>query len=349
MDLTRVIQDVGAVSFIEDVRTGKVKSSFQMAMKTLFTIEKIVTDVNWASAKELKDCIRLFGSELRKADPTETVPWNIVLRSLKIIREEYQRLEGIEEDGDGIGMMQTIDQTQMFDFSKFPPELQLSIQDSLSECKAEICGSAENISKEAEKHINNDAVIMTLGRSKTVEAFLQKAAKKGRRFRVIVAECAPFCNGHEMAKSLAEYGIETSVIPDSSMFMKMSRVTKVIIGTHSVMANGGLKAVSGAYTLALAAKYFSVPLMVLAALFKYTPQYLVSHDQVAFNKSDSPEYLVPFENGDLVAQCDVLNPVFDYVPPELVTVLIAGNKEGHSPSYVYHKIATVYHRKDYLF
>ena len=40
---------------------------------------------------------------------------------------------------------------------------------------------------------------------------------------------------------------------------RMARVNKVIIGTHSVMANGGLKAICGTHTLALAAKHYSVP------------------------------------------------------------------------------------------
>lgn len=39
----------------------------------------------------------------------------------------------------------------------------------------------------------------------------------------------------------------------------MSRVNKVIIGTHTVMANGGLRAVSGSHIMALAAKHYSVP------------------------------------------------------------------------------------------
>ena len=45
--------------------------------------------------------------------------------------------------------------------------------------------------------------------------------------------------GHEMATSLAKVGIETTVITDSAVFAMMSRVNKVIIGTHTVMANGG--------------------------------------------------------------------------------------------------------------
>lgn len=65
--------------------------------------------------------------------------------------------------------------------------------------------------------------------------------------------------GHKLAADLAEAQISTTLIPDSAIFAMMARVNKVIIGTHSVMANGGLKAVCGTHTLALAAKHYSVP------------------------------------------------------------------------------------------
>lgn len=38
------------------------------------------------------------------------------------------------------------------------------------------------------------------------------------------------------------------------MYAVMSRVDKVIISTHAIMANGGLVAYAGAYQIALAAK-----------------------------------------------------------------------------------------------
>lgn len=62
-----------------------------------------------------------------------------------------------------------------------------------------------------------------------------------------------------MAASLAKCGIQTAVVPDTSIFAVMSRINKVIIGTHTVMANGGLRASSGVHTIALAAKHYSVP------------------------------------------------------------------------------------------
>ena len=51
--------------------------------------------------------------------------------------------------------------------------------------------SVVNVTQQALEHIHANEVIMTLGRSRTVEAFLRSAARK-RKFHVIVAEGAPF-------------------------------------------------------------------------------------------------------------------------------------------------------------
>lgn len=49
-----------------------------------------------------------------------------------------------------------------------------------------------------------------------------------------------------MATNLGKAKIETILISDAAIFAMMSRVSKVIIGTHSVLANGGLRAACGA-------------------------------------------------------------------------------------------------------
>ena len=42
-----------------------------------------------------------------------------------------------------------------------------------------------------------------------------------------------------MAKALAKAKIDTTVITDASVFAVIERVNKVIIGTHTVLADGG--------------------------------------------------------------------------------------------------------------
>ena len=45
--------------------------------------------------------------------------------------------------------------------------------------------------------------------------------------------------------------------------------------------------------------------------------------QDAFNKFVSPHEVLGFAEGDLMKEVQITNPVFDYVPPELVTLFIS--------------------------
>lgn len=128
--------------------------------------------------------------------------------------------------------------------------------------------------------------------------------------------------GHEMAAKLPKK-IKTTLISDLAIFAMMSRVNKVIIGTHTVMANGGLKAPTGCHTVAQAAKHYSVPVMVLMPLYKLSPLYLCSYEQEAFNKHAAPiQGVIDGANASLMEKIHAYNPVYDYVPPELVTLFI---------------------------
>ncbi len=45
--------------------------------------------------------------------------------------------------------------------------------------------------------------------------------------------------------------------------------------------------------------------------------------QDAFNKFVSPENVLQFSEGEVVDKAHIDNPVFDYVPPDLVTLYIS--------------------------
>ncbi len=175
-------------------------------------------------------------------------------------------------------------------------------------------------------------IILTIGHSKTVEAFL-KSAGHYRNYTVIVAETAPSYQGHEMARSLSAAGISTFLVPDSSIFAIMSRVNKVILGAHAILANGGLFAISGALLAATAARAHSTPVVVCAGQFKLTPLWNLYHEYGALDFAD-PSSVLGFEEGKLVERVDVVNPYYDYVGPELVDVFIT-NDGDHPPSSVY--------------
>ncbi|XP_055337296.1 LOW QUALITY PROTEIN: translation initiation factor eIF-2B subunit beta-like [Paramacrobiotus metropolitanus] len=360
-------------NFINKLKYSQRYGSYATAQEAALIFRKIVATVRWNNARELMHVIRREGRRIIKTCPPETVIGNVVRRTLKIIREEYinaaqaTALRNGTAGGEGAAVVAGeaadrgttedaefgeslhnlfISGHRMDDFSSKIDGLKTQIIEAYNEFLSELDTSVDCIATQALEHIHSNEVILTIGKSRTVEEFLKHAAKK-RKFHVIVAEAAPFFHGHLMAKRLAEHTppIPTTIITDSAVFAMMSRVNKVIIGTHTVLANGGLKAVSGSHTIALAAKHYSVPLVVCAAMFKLAPQYLCTYDQDAFNKFVTPEDVLSYSEGEILSAVHLVNPVFDYVPPELVTLFIS-NIGGNAPSYVYRLLTELYHPDD---
>lgn len=273
--------------------------------------------------------IRVQGRIFVAALPQESVIANMARRVLKLIREEFDALQAIQAPVDDSQatrslhklVTQTSESEQVRDYSKPQDGLRAALLDHLQEIETELETSAENLLSQAPDHIHSNELILTLGHSRSVENFLKSAAKQ-REFEVVVAECAPACRGHLLAASLAKSKIETTIISDAAIFAMMSRVNKVIIGTHSVLANGGLRAACGALTVALAAKHYSVPVIVLCPMYKLSPVHLCSYEQDAFNLVGCTEGIIPYHSS-AAPFAKAFSPIFDYVPPELVTLFIS--------------------------
>lgn len=139
-----------------------------------------------------------MGKILVQVDPTETVVGNMIKRVLKIIRDEYNHCKGANDTEDNMEkiVVGTTTNPSEFDVQVQAEDIKDSICLAISELLSELETSGGNIAQQALEHIYSDETIMTIGRSKTVEAFIKYAAKKERKFKVIVAECAPFYNVH---------------------------------------------------------------------------------------------------------------------------------------------------------
>ncbi|KAI9796917.1 MAG: GCD complex subunit gcd7 [Candelina submexicana] len=231
-----------------------------------------------------------------------------------------------------------------------PQNLTISNTTSSTELKGEIINGIEEIIDElsqvddqiasyALEHIHSNEIILTHSSSVTVQKFLLRAATK-RKFTVIHAESYP--NDHEAThaaimgipsrdredelgsvafqKPLTAAGITVILIPDSAVFALMSRVNKVILGTHAVVANGGLVAAAGARTIAKAARMHRTPVVIVSGVYKLSPVY--PYDFESLIEYGDASKIFGYEDGDLVDKVDVQNPLFDYVPAELVDLYI---------------------------
>ena len=219
-------------------------------------------------------------------------------------------------------------------------DLKAEVLQGIEEIIEELESVYDQISSYALEQIHANEIILTLGSSLTVQKFLLKAATK-RKFTVIHAEGFP--NDHiethaaitsdrvdnteeivpgenPFIKPLIKAGITVVLIPDHAVFALMSRVNKVILGTHVVLANGGLVAAAGSKTIAKAASMHRTPVVVVTGVYKLSPIYPFDFDSL-IEYGDSGK-VIGYDEGDLVETVDVLNPLFDYVPAELIDLYI---------------------------
>lgn len=217
-------------------------------------------------------------------------------------------------------------------------DVRAEVLEGVNEIIDELGQVDDQIAAYALDHIHSNEIILTHTSSTTVQKFLLKAAAK-RKFTVIHAESYP--NNHEAThatvsgnstgdeeilstesfqKPLIALGITVILIPDSAVFALMSQVNKVILGTHSVLANGGLVASAGTRVIARAAKVHQTPVVVVSGVYKLSPVYPFDFDSL-IEYGDSSN-VIGYEDGDLVDQIDVQNPLYDYVPAELIDLYI---------------------------
>ena len=240
--------------------------------------------------------------------------------------------------------------------SKEKLDLKAEVIDGIKELLDELEVVDTQIAEVALEYIHNRDTILTTTASQTVQKFLATAARK-RKFTVIHAEAYPndhaathatIVNGGEDGaderwKPLTSMGVTVILIPDSAVFALMSRINKVILAPHTVLANGSLIAPAGASTICLAAQAHHVPVVVLSGVYKLSPIYPFDTDELI--EYGDPGKVVPFEDGEFMDKVDVVNPVFDWVDAELVSLYVT-NLGGCAPSFLYRIVADHYWAED---
>ncbi|SCV74111.1 BQ2448_6543 [Microbotryum intermedium] len=237
------------------------------------------------------------------------------------------------------------------DFSKKSFSLKPVFIEAIQELMDEVEFTYRSVGEQSIDHIHSGETILTLGHSQTVLSFL-KAASRKRKFTVLVAETAPSYSGRQTALALSQYGIPTILIPDSNIFALLPRCSKVLLGPHLVLADGALLSIAGSLPLALAANRMRVPVVIVGGMFKFSPVYLGEADWGIRDLGSPQEVLEPSDakkatptsrvgGEDEGDETEVLNPYYDVVPAELVSLYIT-NLGGHPSSLLYRLLNETY-------
>ena len=223
-------------------------------------------------------------------------------------------------------------------------DLRQSVLGAVDELNEEIMNIYVPICSQAQEHIHAEECILTYGWSKVVEEFLIAGGRK-RKFQVIVAEAAPELGGHKLALALSKSNnITITLVPDSAVFAIMGTVNKVLLAPHAVLADGGGTYSAGHLMVVVAAKEHNVPVIAVTATYNLTPMF--AHDKSeTLGQLLSPSLTIPYNAGICQENVEVVNPAFDLIPPELISLYVTNNGT-HQPSYIHRVLAELYPRDD---
>jgi len=178
----------------------------------------------------------------------------------------------------------------------------------------------------AHEFIKNGITIFVYGYSRLVEYVLRTAAEKNLRFSVICAETRPRSEGYDMYTALSKR-VPVKMVVDSAIAYALEDADIVLVGAEAVVENGGIINRIGTYTTAICAKMLKKPLYVVSESFKFTRAFPLSQkdlpDSVLSDKTfEAPEHVKEkLEQHNIKGPIQTINPLCDYTPPELITLI----------------------------
>lgn len=203
---------------------------------------------------------------------------------------------------------------------------ELLIEDIDNFITEKIHKASEAITMYACEKIAEGDVLLTYGCSSLVLNVL-KAARKKVDFRVIVVDSRPKHEGKMMQKRLMKAGIKCSYCILNHVALPMREATKVILGAHGMMSNGFLVSRAGTSAVTMAAAMFNVPVLVCCETYKFSER--AQADPFVFNELGDPNDLVKLGDRRPVLstwqdkrKLTLLNLVYDYTPPEAITLVV---------------------------
>jgi len=181
---------------------------------------------------------------------------------------------------------------------------------------------------------NGDTIITHCNSTVAVQSII-KAHSDGTEIRVFAPETRPWRQGFITAQTLADAGVDVTLIVDSAVRFFMPETNIVIVGADTIMGNGSVVNKIGTSQIALCAHEHNVPVIVCAETYKFSKS-VGKDDTIIIEERDSTEIVGP---GKLTG-VKIRNPVFDITPPKYITAIITeiGKISPHETSNIIQKM-----------
>ncbi|KAJ3781920.1 hypothetical protein GGU11DRAFT_245839 [Lentinula aff. detonsa] len=172
----------------------------------------------------------------------------------------------------------------------------------------------------AVKKIKDGDVVLTYARSSLVEKIILRAHSLNKRFSVMVIDSRPLLEGKTLLHSL------TSVIPPIPCTYALlpalpSLITDadiVLLGAHSLHANGSVYSRAGTAMVAMLAKEHSVPVMLCCETYKFSETVMLD----GFGKNELAPMKFSLDAPKSNSNLEVLNPLYDSTPASCITAVV---------------------------
>ncbi|OLL22022.1 putative translation initiation factor eIF-2B subunit delta [Neolecta irregularis DAH-3] len=173
-------------------------------------------------------------------------------------------------------------------------------------------------SRMTEKLSHHD-VILVFGYSSLLSRLLI-SAHKNVAFRIVVVDSRPWFTGKTFVRELSDCGIESSYCLISGIGYVMKDVTKVLLGAHAMLSNGGLYSTVGTALIAMTAKDFDIPVIVCCESLKFSHR--IQLDSFVFNELGCPEAVAAETDWRDVKGLKMLNLLYDVTPSSLISMVV---------------------------
>jgi len=151
------------------------------------------------------------------------------------------------------------------------------------------------IASSAAQKIQNGDIIVTFAGSSIVKQTLLTAHREGKNFRVSIIDSRPLFEGKNLARVLANAGLEVQYSLIHGISHAVKDATKVFLGAHAMTGNGRLYSRVGTALVAMSAKERSggveIPVIVCCETVKFTDR--VALDSIVVNELADADELVP--------------------------------------------------------
>lgn len=173
----------------------------------------------------------------------------------------------------------------------------------------------ERIAAYGAEMIPDGATVFTYTLSETALRTLREAARRGKRFKVLVTESRPNNDGLVTAVELSKEGVDVAVSIDACIAELIRQADLMMVGAEAIMPDGSAVCKIGTYPAALVAKSFGVPVYVTVDTLKFNVTAL----------SGLSLKVDPIRRSDVTADgsATVVGHLFDHTPPELLRAIVS--------------------------